>query len=568
MNKARTYLIPAGLFALFIVTRGIGLGKFVTIDEPAWFLFASNFFLALARGDLAHTSYDYHPAVTTLWVLTAAYLLYFRGYRALAKDYTEKYSKVEEIFSKYHKSPLSLLVIGRWISIIAIAVLVTLAYFFLDILLGSLSALVVSLLVILDPYFLGHSRLLNHESMMVAFILVSVLAALVFLYKRRQLRYLVVSGAACGFALLTKSPAIVLIPLTGLMFLVAFMQAWKDSPQRKKLFGNYAGHFILWVACLILVYFIFWPGMWVDPIRMLYTVYGNAISYAFQGARLSVRQEIRPETFQIEYGGTIFFLKTLFLKSTPVVWVGVILAAFGLGSRKDSAMSSIAKYIVLYFALLVGLFILMFGIAQGRNHIHYILMSFVSLDIIAGIGIVWGLARLANRYPRMNQAFVQASLVVGLLVIHGIGAVSQYPYYYTYTNPIARTLMPGFIDPGAAYGEGLELAASYLNDKPDPGSLKVSSVFSTGTFSYFFQGETIPLPHTGHVDDEYIQRVKNTDYLVIYSRLQKPSDMPARLLTALEDIPREHVIWLNGTEYIEIYRVADFSNAFYEAARN
>jgi len=40
------------------------------------------------------------------------------------------------------------------------------------------------------PFVLGHSRLLNHETVMAAFILISMLAVLVYLYPRRRISYL------------------------------------------------------------------------------------------------------------------------------------------------------------------------------------------------------------------------------------------------------------------------------------------------------------------------------------------------------------------------------------------
>ena len=63
-----------------------------------------------------------------------------------------------------------------------------------------------------------------------------------------------------------------------------------------KIFG-------IWFATLVLVYFILWPGMWVAPGKMLYEVYGNAFSYAFQGARLQVTQELQPSQFSIDISG-------------------------------------------------------------------------------------------------------------------------------------------------------------------------------------------------------------------------------------------------------------------------
>ena len=43
----------------------------------------------------------------------------------------------------------------------------------------------------------------------------------------------------------------------------------------------------LWLGVLAAVYFVLWPGMWVAPGKMLQEVFGNAFSYAFEGARLS-----------------------------------------------------------------------------------------------------------------------------------------------------------------------------------------------------------------------------------------------------------------------------------------
>jgi hypothetical protein len=352
------------------------------------------------------------------------------------------------------------------------------------------------------------------------------------------------------------------------MFLVRFIDERRSSPRKGRLLAVYAGGFLAWLGMICLVYFIFWPGMWVAPGKMLYAVFGNALSYGLQGGRLSVTHELKPASFSLDFAGVYHYLKVVILKTTPLAWLGVLLAFIGLWVKKGKPMSSLARLVVVYSALLALIFMLLFGIAQGRDHNHYVLTSFAALDVIAGIGFVWGYGWLADKAPFFQKRWVAAALFVAVLGLHAAGGLSQYPYYYTYTNPLARALMPGYQDPDAGYGEGLELAGAYLADKPDAASLKAMSWYAAGPFSYYFPGTTYNLLISDSVDESYVKRLKLSDYLVIYSIQQKAVNMPAKLLKALEAYTPEKVIYLNGREYIQIYNVKDFNDAFFAAIQD
>jgi hypothetical protein len=135
------------LFCLILGVMLIGLGKFVTVDEPAWILHASNFYLALSRRQFEKTAIDYGYGVSTLLILTLAFLFYFPGYRGIA-NYTDKYWRMEELFLKYHKLPLTLLVIGRFISIFVISGLLVVLFLLLELLVGLVTALVAILMIV------------------------------------------------------------------------------------------------------------------------------------------------------------------------------------------------------------------------------------------------------------------------------------------------------------------------------------------------------------------------------------------------------------------------------------
>jgi hypothetical protein len=126
---------------------------------------------------------------------------------------------------------------------------------------------------------------------------------------------------------------------------------------------------------------------------------------------------------------------------------------------------------------------------------------------------------------------------------------------------------PGRQNPNFGYGEGLDLAAAYLDQKPGAESSAAMAFYGRGPFSYFFQGTTEPLK-TVYADAENVPQLqeilRNSDYLVIYYALQRGRNSPANLMRALDGSTPEATIWHNGIEYIRIYSLRDMPEAFYE----
>src|SRR5512143_4267809 len=159
---ARRLVYLAVLIALLAVPRLVGIDRFATIDEPYWLTAGADFYYALGQRAFANTVYDYHPAVTTMWILTAAMLLDFPQYRGLGQGYFDVYKDTLEQFLLAHgHTPLGLLATGRIIQTVILVVLLLAAFWFLSRLLGTGIALAGTLLISFDPFFLGHSRLLN-----------------------------------------------------------------------------------------------------------------------------------------------------------------------------------------------------------------------------------------------------------------------------------------------------------------------------------------------------------------------------------------------------------------------
>ena len=90
------------LGALLIIPRVIAIDRFATVDEPYWLTAGSDFYYALGQRAFANTVYDYHPAVTTMWIIALGMLIYFPQYRGFGQGYFDVYKDTLERFLLSH----------------------------------------------------------------------------------------------------------------------------------------------------------------------------------------------------------------------------------------------------------------------------------------------------------------------------------------------------------------------------------------------------------------------------------------------------------------------------------
>jgi hypothetical protein len=305
-----------------------------------------------------------------------------------------------------------------------------------------------------------------------------------------------------------------------------------------------------------IIYFIAWPGMWVAPGKMLYEVYGNAFSYAFQGARLSVTHELEPSNFSLASAGLgVFdFLTSIAWRTTPVTWIGLLLAVFFFFSKNREVTSPMAKYLIAFLLLEAFACIGMFSLVQGRDQPHYVLAAYYGFEFTAALGWAITLRWMASSFTWAKKSLIQAGLFTVLFIAQIFPLFQNAPYYFTYLNPI-MTAVAGQPSP-FFYGERMEQAAAYLAQKPDAKN-QTALVYFGRSFSYYYPGQTLlfkPILFTDKT--QLIETLKESDYLVMYTGLDER-------LPLLKELTPEHVIELYGRPYVEIYRVADIPADFY-----
>ena len=383
------------------------------------------------------------------------------------------------------------------------------------------------------------------------FVLAFLLSVYVYVAKDRRMIFLLISGVMAGLAQLSKSSAIAMLAGVGVLLLFLLFQNRKEGWSSALMTA--VRPFVIWLAVLVLTYVVLWPGMWVAPGKMLYQVYGNAFSYAFQGARLTVTEDLNVSQFDLDATplsvwdvGRVFFFRT-----TPLTWLGMLVALYFLFSRRDGKEEG--HWLLPAILLANGIaFILLIGLAQGRNSPHYILSSYVSFGLLASLG--WG--DVFRSW--MKTETLRTSAHVAVVIFQVASALAFFPYYFTYRNPVLYTA--GWYNdyPQKPYCEGLEKAAQYLAELPDASESTVLSYYGRGCVSYFYPGETIgfrPYYVDGNHAEDLLENLNASDYLVVYYANQVQMPKYDAFLAILSEVEPLHVVWMDGYEYVRIYKI-------------
>ncbi|MEJ2305046.1 MAG: phospholipid carrier-dependent glycosyltransferase [Anaerolineales bacterium] len=575
----RDGLIFAILILAIWLPRGLALDRFVTVDEPKWLARSGNFYLALVQGNLADTFTREHPGVTVTWAGMIGLLWHYPDYVQDAPGQLTDSSQIEPVIRDHGKQPLQVLAAGRVVMVILVTLVLAVAFYTAVQLLGFVWALAGFALIAFDPFHLALSRLLHLDGLVSSLMLLSILAFLTFTTSERRGRnkFLVLSGIAAGLAWLTKSPAFFLVPFVGLVTLIDLLR--KQRLKRSSKAGEVrrsAAWLAIWTAAGALVFVLLWPAMWVSPVNTLKRVFGEATTYAeeghstdvyFNGAVISSDPgRVFNPAEQHLYGpwakvrivgdeGHLFYPITYLWRATPVVLVGLALAALGVFFRRGVQEESNHRWVVGVLILFAFLYTLFMSLGSKKFD-RYLLPVYAPLDLVAGMGWVMAARWLAEQIPQIQTRLALPVLLGAVVLTQAYSALRTYPYYLSYYNPLVggseqapRVMMVG-------WGEGLDQAARYLNEKPDAQGLKVMSWYEDGPFSYVFQGKSLGAASEW---EDTRRRLSNVDYVVIYIH-QWQRQLPfSEMLKYFSSMQPEHTIYLNGLEYAQIYHISGLS---------
>ena len=260
--------------------------------------------------------------------------------------------------------------------------------------------------------------------------------------------------------------------------------------------------------------------------------------------------------------GWLFYPLMLSIKSAPLTLPLAVVGAVLLWQKRKQSQYASTCRIYSLLSVFVALFTLCMLVC-AKKFSRYLLPVFPILDILAAIGLSLLIEKItALGVVRSQNATRQASLekpsllarlhvwkIAGVTVM-GIAFLIQvfpvlrlHPYYGTYYNPLwGVTGITRICTTGDA--SGLDLAAEYLNQKPNAEDLVVHvSPLSAEFFGYYFKGKSYRRDRN--------PGIFTPDYEVAYIR-----DVQIKRVN-LDDIEGtlEHVIRLNNVDYVWIYKL-------------
>jgi hypothetical protein len=521
-----------------LVPRLLNLQQFLTADEPkSWFGRSIQFANALVTGNFAATYDSPAPGVTTMWAGTLGLLLdYIR--QGFPGDLALFLAKVP--FDPLDPSILPLI---RLPVVLVATGTALLTFTWGRQILGRNTALLAALLLALDPFLLALTRILGHDGLVTLFMWLSLLAFLraTLIGPKTDRTMLVTSGLLGGLAFLTKYPALFLGAFIAVILLVFH---WRRHQTWWGTLRTWTIEILLWSVAAGAVFVFLWPAMWVDPV-------GRVLAIANDALRASGSAHPKGSFFfgqPVADPGTSFYLIVSLFKTTPVVLLGVLLSLITLfaGWRKGYYAEPWFKATVIFILFSVLFWAVV--TAGGKKQDRYILPAFPSLAALAAIGYMY-LPRITGRQSLARR--LQTILGPVVVVAQFLFIFPYHPYYFTYYSPLfgggeraTQTIVVG-------WGEGLDQAATWLNQQPHASETDVVAWYST-TFEPFFAGNAIY-----KVDEEKISRTPKpglaADYVVLYvNQLQR--ELPsAGALQFFEVEPPVHTVTLNGIDYAWIY---------------
>jgi hypothetical protein len=308
---------------------------------------------------------------------------------------------------------------------------------------------------------------------------------------------------------------------------------------------------MLWFLVAAAVFVLLWPAMWVDPLGSLSRVFSQATAYASEGHEI-------PTYFygDVYLGGESpwYFYPVVYLwRITPSTFFGLLLALLALLFPRQLPLERERRRLVQVFLLFAVLFTIFMSLG-AKKFDRYLLPVFAPLNLVAALGWL-SLAQVIWRYiPRVAYRIQPlAVLFLGVVLLGpSLGLLQTYPYYLDFYNPMLGGIRKSTQVMMVGWGEGLDQAARYLDALPKTNKERAIAWYGDGSFSYFYDGVTIPIGLDFTLND-----LRGTDLVVLYLNQWQRGLPTAEFMAYFEQLTPLHVVRINGVEYVRIYNLRD-----------
>lgn len=513
--------LAIGIIALLL--RLPGAGQFMTADEQNWMLRSGLFIKNFLAGDIEGTFQGTHPGATAMWLMGTGITL--QEWR-LGVDITS------DNLILFRKAAVLPIVVTTSLLIAAItALLVPLT--------GWRPALAAGLLLASEPFLVGQSQIAHLDALGALLMLVALLLFAWSLSRRRLLSFVavgVVVGLALGVKLLL---ALWLLPsFIGMALLFAWWQ--RDLRGLPKLLYKLTLVWLIAVVTLALV----WPTVLTKADFQLGYISRDTATIITDehGAYEGVEDFIGPRAFYVRF---------LLGRLTPLTQ---LMALGGSGFMlwhliRQRGRVSKEEQLIFYLVLYSLGFLLMITLVAKKAD-RYAVPALVALVLVAG----WAAARVYQVFSikylvsSIGGYLIRATSYILLTAVIALPLVWS-PHAIAYSNPLFPNIRP-LTQQG--WGEGLEVAAAWLNTKPNAQDMYIASWYPSVMRTYF-NGKTFSLSSRHDYRAQYVVTYRNMG-----GRAGDASG--SDVLDEVRDKQPVYTVSIHGVPYVWVYQTFSVGN--------
>lgn len=517
----RDGLMAAAVFLIAFVPRAFPpAGVFANVDAAQfWLVRIKNFVHGLSIGDPALLVQAPHPGLPLLWLGSLG----------------EIFAQTTGLFMHFRDPVVAYLHILKLPLMLMTALTAAVGWLVWRRLFPRPLAVVVAILLALDPLWLVYSRYLHVDGLLIGWLVVGI-PAIWLAVRRPAWHWTMLAAVMLTLAALTRINSF-FFWMVGLSMLV-----WAGADKAHIRWRKIG----VWVAASAVTALIVYPAIWLAPAAFFKKqLFGIVLG-------LSPHEVPMPADAN-PYIRPWFYPLFIITREFPAV---ILLAISGLvmvlRHRGDSAK-------IIRWLVGSGLGYLVFIFIAAKKMDRYALPLIIPLAALAGYAAV---SYWQWFFPRYRQAVIG---VAGLLVVVQLGLFYRLgPYFQTYENLIGRGLETTPLHQSAvfqpAWGEGVYQAASYL--RGGQATMPPTAAWLPTTFCVYGQAPDrnhFPLSPLGKLECPFGLRrfaeLGDATYLVLARDMINQNQYPE--LQA--DIKRlkwqpEKIISLNGIPYLWIYR--------------
>lgn len=490
-------------------------------DEYHWHNRSNRFYHAIMDKKWDQTYQTEHPGTTLMWSTVTALRVSRLIYRRFdpAFDYQD-YPYLLHTFERIHFAvafPLMLIT----------AAFIGFFYLCLKDLASRQFSILATLLVLTDIYFLANSRTVQMDALQTAFIMSSLLSALLF-NKHRQPAFLILSAILASLNVLTKLPGLIVLPVVLLVVNFKDLKALLTFKTLKPLSGLFFKT-TFFFAVFSITSFITLPALLTDF---------NQVTEKFKYAIFSVGIEGVKEQSEFYLGkivergeGYSFYILSLLFRQSLIPFLMFIPSLILLWKERKRGLPE--KNLVLFFLFFTFFWAAILSIPVKKED-RYILPTHVSLNIVAA----YPFYRLYQIRHRNKNKFMVSFTALSLIIF----AISAKPLnfdYMGYYNPLLGGNKTAVKLIRVGWGEGLKPIALYLNQLENADDIKVASWYAN---SYS--------PYTkSKITYEFNWEDEDAEYLVFYVNQIQRNQEPVMIEKYFK---KEYIVYtsvFNGLEF-------------------